>query len=44
MDIILMVFLKKDIIQGSFVFLAQKWYVLLPFLNLVSGIFFNFAQ
>ena len=31
MEIILMVFLKKDLIQGSFVIFPQKWYVLLPF-------------
>ena len=31
MEIILMVFLEKDPIQGSFVILAQKWYVIITF-------------
>ena len=31
MEIILMAFLEKDPIQGSFVILAQKWYVIITF-------------
>ena len=31
MEIILMVFLEKDPIQGSFVILVQKWYVIITF-------------
>ena len=31
MEIILMVFLEKDPIQGSFVILTQKWYVIITF-------------
>ena len=38
MEIILMVFLKKNLIQGNLVILAQKWNVIT--LDLLSG-FFN---
>ena len=31
MEIILTFFLKKDLIQGSFVILVQKWYVIITF-------------
>ena len=39
MEIILMVFLKKNLIQGNLVILAQKWNVVIT-LDLLSG-FFN---
>ena len=38
MEIILMVFLKKNLIQGNLVILAQKWYVLIT-LDLLSRFF-----
>ena len=38
MEIILMVLLKKNLIQGNLVILAQKWYVLIT-LDLLSRFF-----